>query len=396
MNYARGRSTIWHVVIAFYLLPLILSMSHILSTNRLLGDFAHSFVTDGPVEILFGGAIYLLPLFCIILLVRFADRVRVRNVTGEFGSFLYIMLISVTALAVIFGLPSIGAAAGQGLAGVVQSIVLKFNPNLVFLLFAFSNSSTRRLVIGSFCVLVTGYEQKSLLPIFLVLMASTVHFVINHRVSRLRFFVFALLIVVTAYNIDIFLFDLYQLRNDMRGGSSKMEAELVTSYALGRINSFSSFYYIWSGSCCSEYPDMFYVAANVLERLTGIPLPTLSPTQIFNRDILGSDALDYGIFTSFAGSLLIEGRANFAFLILSSVSLCFFVIFAYKLTPLPSNADRVPLFLLLFYFPYLSGDVWEFAILIQFLVVIRMAIFGVMLLKVALKKSISGKGGGFN
>jgi hypothetical protein len=133
-----------------------------------------------------------------------------------------------------------------------------------------------------------------------------------------------------------------------------------------------------------------------LERLTGIPLPTLSPTQIFNRDILGSDALDYGIFTSFAGSLLIEGRANFAFLILSSVSLCFFVIFAYKLTPLPSNADRVPLFLLLFYFPYLSGDVWEFAILIQFLVVIRMAIFGVMLLKVALKKSISGKGGGFN
>jgi hypothetical protein len=158
---------------------------------------------------------------------------------------------------------------------------------------------------------------------------------------------------------------------------------------LGRINSFSSFYYIWSESCCTRSPDMLYVAGTVLERFVGLPLSTLSPSQIFNQAILGADGADYGIFTSFAGSLMIEGRASPDILILSIVSYCVFIVFAYKITPLTSNAEKVPLFLLIFYFPYLSGDVWEFSILIQSLVVISMTIIGLRLLKYALNGSDS-------
>lgn len=389
MKILEKTAKIWYLVIVMYLAPLILSISYILSTNRLLGDFTHSIVTDGHTEIIFAGAVYLLPLVCIIFISRVADRVRIGNFNGECSSYLYGMLITVTILAVIIGLPSVGESPGEGgISNIARTIILKFNPQIVFLLFAFSNTSTKRLVIGIVCIAVIGYEQKSLLPVFLIIIAILAHYVMNYSSSGLRLLIYTLMIVLAGSNIDTLLFELYQLRNNMRGSSAQLDFELVMSYALGRVNSFSSFYYIWSEGCCKNAPDLFYVAGTVLERIIGISLYLRNPSQIFNDEILGIESLDYGIFTSFAGALLIDGRASFFIIILSSITYGIFVLFAHKITPLPSNGKKTPLFLLLFYFPYLSGDVWEFSILIQSLIVIRLTIAALQMLRVR------GAGGG--
>jgi hypothetical protein len=382
----QKKSAIWYLVASFYLIPLLISLGIIFSTNHLLGDFVSVTVTSSQSELLFAGFLYLLPLVFIGFIAAFAQKVRIGHDNKNYESYLFVLLLIVTALASIFGLPSIGA---ENLSNfdTVQKAILKFNPTLLFLIFVFSNSSTKRLILSCICILYLGYIQKSLLPIFLVFMGVSTHFVRNKNTSPYKLMLYILLIVGATYSLSDLVSYLYQFRNDLRGSSAIHNSELVVSYAVGRINSFSSFYYILSEGCCSRSPDSFYLVNNFLQRFIAIPLPTFSPTQVFNDDYLGVAAYDYAIFISYAGSLLIEWRENPIFLIATVFTAFVLIFMAYKLTPLPSNKEKLPLFLLLFYSPYLSGEAWEFSIMIQSLVVIRLTLYVALIFRRSFKLS---------
>lgn len=386
MSKFQKKSTIWYLVATFYLIPLLVSLGIIFSTNHLLGDFVSVTVTGAHSEVLFAGLLYLLPLIFVGFISAFAQKVRIGHDNKNYDSYLFVLLLIVTALASIFGLPSIGA---ENLShfGTVQSVILKFNPTLLFLIFVFSNSSTKRLILSCICILYLGYIQKSLLPVFLVFMGVSTHFVRNKNISPRKLLLYILLMMGTIYSLSDLISYLYQFRNELRSSSDIFNSELVISYAVGRINSFSSFYYILSEGCCSRSPDYFYLVNNFLQRFISIPLPTFSPTQVFNDDYLGSAAYDYAIFISYAGSVLIEWRSNPIFLIATIFTAFVLIFMAYKLTPIPSNKEKLPLFLLLFYSPYLSGEAWEFSIMIQSLVVIRFTLYVTLIFRRSFKLS---------
>lgn len=372
LNPVASNSKLWILAIYFYLAPLLASDILILSTGHLVGDFTHVEIDTDVWELLFLSILYILPLIVIIGLFRHVKDRDIRPMNNNFASYLLCVLVIVTASTLIFGTVPVGEAPTAGFVGVIQSLVLKFNPYLLLLLLTSLHTKTWRMFAGVACVLIVTIAQKSLLGYFVSAMALSVYWVDKKSPSYRQLIIYMIISTIILVNSQPLLLYIYSLRSESREFNVEMLSELVSSYAVGRVNSISSLYTIWNGNCCTHAPDALYAIATIFERLTGISFSGISnPGQVFNRDILGVDSETYSIFTGVAGAVLVLAKTSWVALCLNILTLVLVMRLIYWLIPPIAMSKKKPIFLIILYLPYLSGDVWELSMLTQSLLIIR-------------------------
>lgn len=372
MKPVQTSTKLWILVIFFYLTPLLASLILILQTGHLLGDFIATEIQVNFWELLWISLLYIFPLIIIIWTIHLTNENEKRTLTNNFSTYLFYILLITTVLLVCFGTIPVGSPSATGLLGIVQTVIAKFNPYLLLLLLASFYATAWRIFIGSICVLILGLEHRSLLGYLIAVMAWSIYWIDRKSPTISQLGVFTLLLIVFIFTMQPLLAYVYEIRNQSRGSNEVIAADLVLNYAVGRINSISALHLIWYGDCCSSAPDVYYGIATFLQRLTGLSFfDSINPTQVFNRHLLGGDSFDYATFTGVAGAVVILARASIVALLFNVFLLIIFIRIIYWLTPLPSGASKLPLFLIILYLPYLSGDVWELSLLFQSLVVIR-------------------------
>ena len=372
MKPMQANSKLWLLVLYFYVAPLVGCVLLVMQNGHLLGDFTHLSVELDPTRLLFSAVTYLAPLIVIVTVVRQGSRLNTWFDHQGYAEFIFYILLWVALFTLVFGAIPVGAPPAPGITGVVQTVILKFNPYLLFLFLAALRVPPWRMVIGGLCVLLMGLSQNSLLGYFVVAMAFSVYWVDNKVSSRWHMLLFFAMPIVLIGGLQEGISYLYSLRNESRGGATDISENMVLSYALGRINSFSSMYQIIYDDCCGAAPSAFYVIGTFLERLTGLGVfASTTPGQTYNEFLLGAGS-EYAIFTSTAGAVYILFKSGWSILVVNVVALLVILKIMYVMVPVPTGPRKLPLFLIVLYLPYLSGDVWELSLSFQSIVLLRM------------------------
>ena len=125
----------------------------------------------------------------------------------------------------------------------------------------------------------------------------------------------------------------------------------VSSLALGRVSSLSSYLYITDNAFDFSRISDFFSLGIYLERLIGFSLfATNSPSSVFNLSVLG-DA-DYSIFLGLNGFLYSLYEVSLGVLILNVMVLMFFLFITFQLMPFFEKKKRPCVFF---------GDIYEFS-----------------------------------
>lgn len=373
MKPMQANSKLWLLVLYLYLAPLVGSVLLVLQNGHLLGDFPHVSVDFDPIGLLLYASAYLAPLVLIVTVVRQGSCLNTWFAHQGYAKFIFYILLLVALFTLFLGSIPVGAPPAPGITGVVQTVILKFNPYLLFLFLAALRVPPWQMVIGGLCVLVMGLSQKSLLGYFVVAMAFSVYWVDNKVRGRLHILMFFAIPIVLILVFQESISYLYSFRNESRGGATAISENMLLSYALGRINSFSSMYQIFNEDCCGAAPSTFYVIETFLQRLTGLGVFTsTTPGQTYNEFLLGPGA-EYAIFTSTAGAVYILFKSGWLILVVNVFAMLIILKVMYTMMPVPTGPRKVPLFLIVLYLPYLSGDVWELSLSFQSIVLLRMS-----------------------
>lgn len=370
MKYLSENKKLWWLVFYLYLVPLLGNVLFVFEYERLLGDFSHVLTDPDPVRLLLTMIAYMAPMVLIVkVLQTFSSLDRSFQYRGS-PSILFKILLAVTSFTVVFGSIPVGGSAAPGILGLVQVVIHKFNPYLLLILLAGQMLPLWKIVISCLCVLVIGLAQNSLLGYFVLAIAFFFYWVDNRVYSRWHFLLIAVIPLIIAAGFQDVISYLYEVRNQSRGVTVEIPENLMLGYALGRINSFSSLYQILYEDCCGSSPSTFYALGTVIERLIGFDFFSItSPSQTYNVFILG--LADYAIFTSTAGATFILFKNGFFITVVNVVVLLAVIKLIYILLPIPSGPRKLPLFLVVLYLPYLSGDAWELSMLLQSIVILR-------------------------
>lgn len=389
MKPMQSSSKLWLLVLYFYVAPLVGGVLLVLQNGHLLGDFPHVSVEFDPTGLLFYAVAYLAPLVVIVIAVRQGSRLNTWFAHKGYAEFIFYILLWVALFTLVFGAIPVGAPPAPGITGVVQTVILKFNPYLLFLFLAALRVPPWQMVIGGLCVLVMGLSQKSLLGYFIVAMAFLVYWVDNKVSGRWHIILLFAIPIVLIVGLQEGISYLYSLRNESRGIATDIPENLILSYALGRINSFSSMYQIINDDCCGAAPSTFYVIGNFLERLTGLGVfASATPGQTYNEFLLGAGS-EYAIFTSTAGAVYILFKSGWSILVVNVVALLVILKIMYVMVPLPTGPRKLPLFLIVLYLPYLSGDVWELSLSFQSIMLLRMTYWLVRFIRYGVRPRMS-------
>lgn len=374
---------LWLLVASFYLLPLIISFWMIQARGQLLGDFAFAPVDSSWWQLGLVGLIYLLPGVAFTIAVNLFSKIKIKSIYGEDAKFykfldgklLFRILILATFGAAIFGLPTISGGVGGNSVSPIQNLILYLNPSILFMLISISNASLRDLLISACCLIFIGFVQLSLLPLVIVAIGSSTWWFIRYPVS-LQKFIFLLFLIMLCINLgENYVYFLYDIRNNARGSADIFDIDKLFVYAIGRINSFSSLYYLWDNKCCEVRADYFYLITTVLERFVGVDLPSFSSSEAFNQNYLESGSGVYSIFASYAGQFVIDYNSDALLFLTSTFSALIILFITYYLIPYPTKKEKIPIFFLFIFPVYLSGDAWEFSVFIRSLVIINIILF---------------------
>lgn len=370
--FTAARKLMW-LALYFYAAPLVANIFLIIQYGHLLGDFPHIIFDNNYGFLLLAAVVYIFPLFFIILFFSIGSKGSAWFPQRGNANFMFYLLVFAAAFTISFGTIPVGESASPGMIGLIQTIIIKFNPYLLIILLVASRVATWKILLAALCVAFISLAQKSLLGYFVIAMSLLFYWVDNkvHNRFKMVFILVIPVISIAAFQEIISL--IYDLRNQSRGVSGKIDENLLLSYALGRINSFSSLYQILYDDCCGAAPSAFYAIGTLLERLTGLGLfNSTTPGQSYNELLLGGGA-DYGIFTSTAGAAFISLKSSLLLSVVNFLTLLGILRLMYILLPIPNSPSRLPLFLIVLYFPYLSGDVWELSLIFQSILILRIA-----------------------
>lgn len=377
---------LWLLVISFYIIPLLISFEMILSRGQLLGDFAFAPVVSSISELYLVGFLYLLPGIIFILIAKACNRIsskfKMPN-SIKFSSasnvkkinIIFSLLVLSTIGAALFGLPTISGGGDGGEVNLVQKLILYLNPSIMFMVIAISNPSPKKLLISAICLVYVGFVQLSLLPLFLTVIGISTWWFCRYPVSLLRFVAILLTLMFLIFLGKEYVHYLYGIRNSARGASELFEIDQLFVYAIGRINSFSSLYYLWNDRCCQIQASDFYLINSVIERFVGFELPSYSSSEAFNDTYLEAGYDKYSIFASYAGQFVIDYNSSIFRFFVSVFSAIFLLAFSYILVPYPARSEKIPIFFLFIFSVYLSGDAWEFSVFLRSLILINIILF---------------------
>lgn len=374
---------LWLLVASFYLLPLIISFWMIQARGLLLGDFAFAPVYSSWWQLGLIGLIYLLPGVAFTIAINLFSKIKIKSIYGSSTKFykfldsklLCRILIFATIGAAIFGLPTISGGVSGNSVSPIQNLILYLNPSILFMLISISNASLRDLLISACCLIFIGFVQLSLLPLVIVAIGGSIWWFIRYPVTLLKFISLVFLIIFYINLGKDYVYLLYDIRNNARGAADIFDIDQLFVYAIGRINSFSSLYYLWDDKCCEVRADYFYLITTVLERFVGVDLPSFSSSEAFNQKYLDSGSGVYSIFASYAGQFVIDYNSDALLFLTSTFSALVLLFITYYLIPYPAKKEKIPIFFLFIFPVYLSGDAWEFSVFIRSLVIINIILF---------------------
>lgn len=349
----------------------------------MLGDFAFAPVYSSWWQLGLIGLIYLLPGVAFAITINLFSKIKIKSFyrTGTKiyksldSKLLFRILILATLGAAIFGLPTISGGEGGNRVSPIQNLILYLNPSILFMLISISNASLRDLLISACCLIFIGFVQLSLLPLVIVAVGISIWWFVRYPVSLLRFISLMFLIVVGVNFGKDYVYFLYDIRNNARGAADIFDIDQLFVYAIGRINSFSSLYYLWDHKCCEVRADYFYLITNVLERFIGVDLPSFSSSEAFNQKYLEAGSGVYSIFASYAGQFVIDYNSDGFLFFTSTFSALILLFVTYYLIPYPPIKEKIPIFFLFIFPVYLSGDAWEFSVFMRSLVIVNIILF---------------------
>ena len=390
MKYVSTSLKLKLLVIYLYIAPLILSDLLIFNSNRLLGDFSGVEIDFDMIEILSLNLLYLTPLLIIYLFLKIcgigsSDEVISDYQERNYINFYSLLIIINSLITYFFGAIPVGEAGSAGIVGGIQAFNAKLNPYIILIFLSALNIKNYKFFVCCILVAITSLMQKSLLGYFVLFIATYILVLSRYNINFIKLILLLLAPIVLCLQMGEVFYFIYDLRNKSRGFYQHIDYELIFSYALGRINSLSSFYTIYNGKCCSEGVSNFYVIGEILKRLTSLSfVETINPTYLFNSYLLGNVNSDYSIFTSTAGALFILMENGYIISLINIFSILLSIILMYFLMPFPKCNNKIYIFLISFYFVYLSGDIWEFSILLQSFIFIKILQFTYFNFKVRL------------
>jgi hypothetical protein len=309
-------------------------------------------------------------------MLRFTRRLQFIGPIPRLGDISTFLLVLVTVLGLIFGLPRVGAE--QTGFVMAQSVLGRFNLFFLFVIICYTSPRARNVLVGSICMLICAWLKTSLMNIFMLGVGLALF--VNLRIinkSYQKYFVFLFFLSFFLLFGPQLIELLYSTRDILRSGNrSHASAQELMGYFFGRVNSISSYVYILKTDCCKEDVSFLYMIKQVYGTIFGMPFSGNNPTQVFNSQVLGDASSDYNVFTSLTGGLLIDFRGgwlNFSFSVIT-ILLTIGVVFAF--IPTSSSKDKIWLFLIVFYPIFLSGDFWEFRMFFEsmFLTVLSLKI----------------------
>lgn len=374
-------------LVYIYIVPTLISLAVIYHTGYLLGDFrGYSYAIDS-IDVLGNVIKFIFPIFLFFLFVKVSDKLKfIQEKDNSFESLSFFLFIYIFFVTFIFGAIKIGVGdVSGGYAGLLMSTVIKLNPYLLLSVLAFSKIKTTRFLFCLFVAVFFSYKQISMQG-YLVALFSLSVFILNRvRINSLVISL-VLLIPFVFYN---YLFEvlsyIYSVRNEMRGVT--FDVTEVSSLALGRVSSLSSYLYITDNAFDFSRISDFFSLGIYLERLIGFSLfATNSPSSVFNLSVLG-DA-DYSIFLGLNGFLYSLYEVSLGVLILNVMVLMFFLFITFQLMPFFEKKKRPCVFFLVIYMNFLSFDIWEFSMLFQSLIVINVLYYFLHLCRVVRSKII--------
>jgi hypothetical protein len=375
-----------------YIAPLIAANYLIFSTGHLIGDFISVDIEISIWRLFYLDLIYLFPLLLVIvsLKLNFCNYKNKENLyikSNSYKNFLFILIIINIVLSLLFGVIPVGGRGESGLIGAFQALNNKLNPYILLIMLSSLGLKKYQFFLSCISIILFSVLQKSILGFFIVFISTYVYIVMNTKINfkMLLFFLTLPLIFIIVFND--FLQYIYESRNLARGLETQINPEDNLSLAIGRINSFSSLYSIYSCECYYGAVSNFYTLSSVLQRFTSYSLlENIDTTTLFNLYYIGDDISKYAIFTSTAGALLILLQSDLWVIIFNCIFIILIINASYYLMPYPPNKYKFYVFLLLFYLTYLSGDIWELTILLQSLVLIK--ILSLIYFKLFYKKKL--------
>lgn len=373
MKYLSLHNKIALFCLYIYIAPLIASDIFVLKNDYLLGDFSSVEVNIGFVDIIWLNLIYVFPLGIIFLLIKNKTKNNIYlNIDNYYIRF-YILLISINFfISIMFGSLTVGGSNPGGIIGIIISLNNKLIPYLLLIMLSGLNAKYHEFIFSCIMVLIITYLQKSILGYFVIFISSYLLIIIKNKFNIKRILLLFILPFLAAFLMKDFLLFIYDLRNSSRGSYQGIDPDLIFSYALGRINSLSSLYSIYYGGCCNHEVSNYYALGTFIQRLIPLSLgETINPTHLFNSYILGDLNSNYAIFTSTAGALLILLQSSFFVACINILFILLIIKFSYYIMPFPDNNYKSLIFILGLYFVYLSGDIWEFSILFQSFIFVK-------------------------
>lgn len=372
----------WYV----YLVPLFASLVYILYDGNLLGDYSYSNVDDYAV--LYQAAVlYLAPLaLIVVLLALFGRRVSscVLDSRRMLGVLSVVLLIH-GLLVIAFGAIATGGDSSvNDFGGLARLLLSKINPYYCFILICFHAGSKDkvRIILLAMVIVVETVTQRSLQGYWILFIAVFMYLLRLYGQNIFKTIIILVLPVLLAFHLGDTLQYIYEARNESRGSALSDDLkDAIFKLALGRINSLSSVYSIIKDDCCKDQVDPLYSVSNFVQRFTGINTGgQTSPTQVFNDSVLGSGA-DYAIFTGTLGSIYILFNSGVFTLVANCILLLLEICFIYKLIPWNgTRREKITVFMVVIYMPYLSGDSWELSILLQQVMVLYVLFWAIAML----------------
>lgn len=373
-----------------YAIPALLSLIIIYNGNYLLGDFRSYFYLMSGLDFAITFVEFLLPLAIIYLMLKLGNRVvLIKSKDARFERFALVLFVFIFFVTLCIGAIKVGNDNNVGgIPGVLMSLVVKLNPYLLIGILAFSKINTRSFVICLLVCVFYSYKQVSLQG-YLVVFFSLITFLLSRYRIKPVLFIGLLLIPFFVYEpiFDVLTY-IYTIRNQMRG--VEFDATQVMALAIGRISSLSSYLYIRDGAYDFSGVSDFFSLGIILERVLGFTLfDTSSPSQIFNMAELGRAG--YSIFLGLNGFLYALYQSSVFVFIFNVIIILFVIYVLFQLMPYFDRKNRLLMFFLVMYMPFLSFDIWEISIVFQSLILLNVLYLLYMLGSSALS-CVLGKG----
>ena len=364
----------------------LLGVATIFVQDRLLGDFIWYANSPKNLDILAFIVLYNIPFFFIIGILRLCKKIQLLRPIPTIEDLAIALLIITTVAGYVFGLPRIGSE--QIGNSILQSILGKINVAFLFLVVCSGSRKIRVILVGAVCMLVCSYLKTSLMNIFMIGVGMILYLNLHYSNSKSKKIILGLILGTIVYYFSIQIIEsLYSMRDTMRGGLRfETSSRDVIAFFIGRINSVSSFIFIWESNCCLAPPSDFYIISQIFGPYVGIPFEGMNPTAVFNKSLLGHASNQYNIFTSLSGAFLIDYQNSLANFIITIIFFFLLIIFVYAVMPLKYSTEKVWFFSLVLYPFFLSGDFWEFRMFIESM------IFTSILLRMMSAITARGKG----